>query len=444
MFNYINGYLLFPFLEKYTKRQITVKLNELRRFDRLAPAEQETLQRHYCYSMLMFCKANIPYYRDLFETAQFDIEKVRSDIRYLSDLPILTKNIIREQSGRLKLETAHHVRKTGGSTGQSVHFFYDNEGLDWTSAINIFALEMTGKRPYHRDCHISSELGLAPTLMRDRFLDGIKLFSQNRERLMISSFSNNDLDDLYDQLCRMKPFLLQGHPSTAYAIGLRALESGRDLKFRLSIFEPTGEMLTEKQVAVIEKAFHCKVVNRYGNAECGVIAHSKLADSFRRLQIFRRAFHLEPVDKGPLIVTNFTNFGFPLIRYDTGDIGSVDINSSGAYLRDIQGRVHDIVIIDSKEYPTHFIMDYLDHKVRGIREFQIHILEKAHPILNIVLESDSDRERVESLVLTYWPKGLKVEFKKFEDLETVGWRNKFRHVIDKRRPQNAQLTSDFV
>ena len=122
----------------------------------------------------------------------------------------------------------------------------------------------------------------------------------------------------------------------------------------------------------------------------------------------------------------------PLIRYNTGDIATVKEESNGRFIYSIQGRIHDIVNINGEEYATHYIMDYLDHKIRGVREFQIIILNEELPILNIVPENLNDVLRIESEVKARWPKGLSVKFINFSDLEKVGWREKFRHVIDRR------------
>ena len=176
------------------------------------------VQKDELYKLLLYCKTSIPYYQELFDKHAFDIEKVRNDIRAIEDLPIVTKEIIRENGSRMVSSAAIHPRKTGGSTGQTVYFHNDNSGLDWTTAINLRGYDMAGNFLHKRDCHISSELGIAPPPLKWRFLDWLKLFSQNRSRLMISSFSDADLEKTFKDLCSKRPFLLQGHPSSAYAI----------------------------------------------------------------------------------------------------------------------------------------------------------------------------------------------------------------------------------
>jgi len=435
LLRYFNGYVLFPVLEKLTKRKIKPKLDALRSFESLGLAEQKELQKNAIYDLAVFCKENIPYYSQLFLENSFDVEKLKVDINYIQKLPILTKEIIREKTGQLQFHGRGplHVRKTGGSTGQSVFFYYDNEGLDWTSAINLFAYEMAGKKPHHTDCHISAELELGNPPFKYKMMDYIKLSSQNRKRLMISSFTDIELEKKYRELKSRKPYLLQGHPSSLYAIA-SYVEKTKKKPVRLcTVFEPTGEMLTPKMVEVIEKYALCKVTNRYGNAEFGVIAHAAPKDHYSKLKVFQLAFYVEPCEQNNLIVTCLTNYGFPLLRYDTGDIGTVIEEGEQTFIKDIQGRIHDMVAINGDQYPSHYIMDFMDHQVRGIREFQIILKDESKfPVLSIVLENKDDHQRVLKAVTDRWPTGLEIVFIEFDELVRLGWRQKFRHLIDLR------------
>jgi len=436
MIRYFNGYVLFPALEKKAKRDIFSKQRELKRFEGLSLPEKREIQKNELYKILVYAKSTIPYYQDLFREYAFDIEKIKKDIHYIKDIPLLTKEIIKENGQRLISEAAIHPRKTGGSTGQSVFFYYDNAGLDWTSAINLQAYDMAGNHLYKKDCHISSELGIAPPPLKGKLLDWLKLFSQNRTRLMIRSFSEHDLEKTFKDLKSIHPYLLQGHPSSAYAIASYIKKKNLKKRKYCDVFEPSGEMLTDKMAAVIEKYLGAKVVNRYGNAEFGVMAHSKINDPYTKLKIFDRAFYIEEVNTSNLIVTNFTNYGMPLLRYDTGDIGTVMSEDDGNYIYDIQGRIHDTVFINGEDYATHYIMDYLDHKIRGVREFQIIVDGLSSPELHIVPESEDDIERIRAELQLRWPQGLEVKFIQYEELKKVGWRQKFRHIIDLRETNN--------
>lgn len=432
MIRFFNGLVLYPLLEKKSEKNFFSKVNELRKFEKLELQQQEEIRKKELIKLLEYCKANIPYYQEVFSSSGFDILNIEKDIKYIQKLPILTKEIIRERTSEIKAPTGVHIRKTGGSTGQSVFFYYDNYGLDWTSAINQFAYEMVGNTLVQKDCHISSELGISPLTGKAKFLDWLKLFAQNRKRLFITSFSDKDLEESFKNLKKIRPYLLQGHPSSAYAIAQYIKRKKLTGPKYVKIFEPSGEMLTEKMVKSIEKHLGAHVTNRYGNAEFGVMAHSERNSPFTKLKVFDRAFYMEECEESNLIVTSFTNYGMPLIRYNTGDIGTVKKESNGHYLYNIQGRIHDIVNIDGEDYATHYIMDYLDHKIKGIREFQIILENNQLPLINIVPEDINDIERIQREFIQRWPKGIDINFIAFSDLKTVGWRQKFRHIIDKR------------
>ena len=74
--------------------------------------------------------------------------------------PYLTKDIVREQGGRLLSERfvreKLHVRKTGGSTGPTTPIYYDDEALDWSAAVNLAAREWAGKSLGMKEVHLAS------------------------------------------------------------------------------------------------------------------------------------------------------------------------------------------------------------------------------------------------------------------------------------------------
>lgn len=430
---YINGYILFPLLEKKAQRLILPKQKELKSFSKLSLAQQEEIRKKSAHHLLSHCLQNVPYYRDIFQAQGFQVDSVLKDLKYIQDLPVLTKALVRENTERIRLPAAIHERKTGGSTGQSVFFYYDTEGLDWTAAINLEAYDMARSYRHRSDAHIGADLGFAEPEGRAKLLDSLKLAAQNRQRLPVHSFSDEDLMKSYLLLKKIRPYMLQGHPSSGYAIA----EFIKRKKFRkqkyCSVYEPSGEALNQKMVDSIEENLGCKVVNRYGNAEFGVVAHSRWKDPWTKLQVFNKAFFVEEVEDGPIIATSFTNYSFPLIRYDTGDVATVRNTNEGTFIENIKGRVHDIFKIDGVDFATHYIMDYLDHKIRGVREFQIVLEENQDPILKLVSERAEDQDRIAAELKAKWPKGLNIQFVQFEDFEKVGWQNKFRHLIDKRK-----------
>ena len=93
----VTSQILYPYAEYKIGRQILPKLRTLRQEAKLPFSKRKTLAQQRLASTLEAAGADVPYYRDLFRTARFDPVKVRNDVRYLNELPYLTKEILREQ-----------------------------------------------------------------------------------------------------------------------------------------------------------------------------------------------------------------------------------------------------------------------------------------------------------------------------------------------------------
>jgi phenylacetate-CoA ligase len=430
LLSHLNCFILYPVLEKLSKRQISSKLKILTQYENQHLKNKKNIQKENLKNLISYCHQNIPYYKELFSKTSFTADKVDKDLRYFFDLPILTKDLVRENTHLLKLPSAVHPRKTGGSTGESVFFYYDNPGLDWTSAIHLHSYSMAGLRRADKNLHICSELEITPPTKKAIYQDKIKQLALNRSTISIDSFTEEEFERVYIKLRKYKPQLVQCHPSTMYAISKYIRASKKIEKKLFEVFEPSGETVTQKIVNEITSVCGCTVANRYGNAEFGVMAHTIKNDPYTKLKVFDYAFLVEECNESNLIVTGLTNYGMPLLRYDTGDMGTVTNEDSGTFINNLSGRIHEIVKIQGKEYPSHYIMDFLDHKVKGVREFQIKLSTKEpNPCLNIVLEDPNDEQLVKELITHKWNDSIDVSFVNFEQLERKGWRQKFSHVV---------------
>jgi phenylacetate-CoA ligase len=431
----IISYLLYPLVEQQQQRQILPKLEIIRDFAQLSLEAREQANRQRLYEVVAAAAQSVPYYRDLFRSLGFEPERLRDDSRYLKDLPYLTKDIIREQGDRLlsdRLEKAQlHVRKTGGSTGPSANIYYDQEGLDWTAAANLFVLEWTGKKRYTKEAHLSSEF---PEQLprRDQLREAIKCLALNRVNITTASFEPDALSDILKQLRQARPYSIQGHPSTLYTLALHAKKQGFAWASRLfQVFESTGEVLELKQRQTIEQVFQCRVYNRYGNAEFGVVAHTEHPQS-ANLKILDYIVWPEAraTEDGlnEMVFTGLTNLAMPLIRYRTGDLGDLIQVDGEFHITNIVGRVHDLVTIGDRYYPTHYIQDLLD-RLGGIDEFQLEQVTPERCLLRLVLQPGADATGIHQRVSAWWGDNVAIETVAFDDLKRVGWRAKFRHLV---------------
>lgn len=428
-----SAYLAYPIAERLEHRSVNPKIVELRRHYNKPFAERLDISRQKLVETLLFCQHNVPYYKDLFTSLNFDPEQVSKDIRYLNDLPYLTKDIIREQGDRMLskplADVKHHVCKTGGSTGLSCTIFYDQEGADYSSAVTLFARECSGNTKRKTELHFACRF---PEASQPKWpsREDIKCFAMNRSNIFFDRIDDEGLENIWRTLKRRRPYMAHAHPSTIYALACyveRRYGGGKAFQ----VFESSGEMLEPYMRETIARALRCHVIDRYGLAELGVMAYE--VDGHKGgLQVFESEgwpeSRLTDGDSHELVFTGFRNRLMPLIRYATGDFAQVRQQDNGFFLTGVVGRIHDIVPINGVPHPTHHIQDMLDHRVGGIQEFQID-LRTSPPILRIVLEAHANAEETSAKINTVWPGAFTIEFVNHDAFVRVGQRAKFRHVV---------------
>jgi phenylacetate-CoA ligase len=430
---FISAFVAYPIAEKFEKREITPKLKELRAYYKKPFDERIEISKRRLLNILSFAGENVPYYKDLYKKHKFNPQKIQQDIHYLEKLPYLTKEIVREEKDRLLSkpfnEMQHYKVKTGGSTGPSCHFYYDQSAHDYSAAITLFARESIGKHKWIDAIHFACRFPNEPppkSLRREDF----KCFAMNRNNVFFDRLDNEGLEEILGSLKRRKPYLIHAHPSTIYALACYVESKGIKEHF-FDVFESSGEMLQAYMRNRIERVFQCKVINRYGLAEFGVIAYQLEAHN-ENMMILNSEGWLENsisnAKQNELVFTGFRNYLMPLIRYKTGDEAKIEKIQKDIYLKNIIGRIHDLVPINGVLYPTHHIMDILDHRVGGIQEFQIDMRSNP-PILRLALEPNISKEDINQKILKIWPQEFLLEFVEQLQFTRHGERSKFRHVV---------------
>lgn len=428
----VSAYLAYPVAERRERRIVRPKLAELQHHYRQSFEQRLVVAQNRLADTLLFAQQHVLYYRDLFTALQFNPEKVRKDTAYLQELPYLTKDIIREQGDRLLsrplADARHHACKTGGSTGVSTIIYYDQEGADYSAAVTLFARSRIGKKKYRSELHFACRFP-DPVVPEWPTREDWKCFAMNRSNIFFDRIDYAGLEEIWSKLKRRRPYLIHEHPSTIYALACyieRRYGSGKVFE----VFESSGELLQPYMREKIAKVLRCRVVDRYGLAELGVMAY-ELDGEQRGLQVLESEGwpeSREDADGHELVFTGFRNHLMPLIRYATGDRARVCQLSHGFVLTDVVGRIHDVVPINGVAHPTHHIMDMLDHRVGGIQEFQID-LRSSQPILRIVPEPQADPANISARLETFWPGAFVIEFVGHDALVRVGHRAKFRHVV---------------
>ena len=125
-----------------------------------------------------------------------------------------------------------------------------------------------------------------------------------------------------EELERFAPQVLWVYPSAV--INLLRLMERANLRLSVPVILASSELLSGRMHAELERFFHARVINYYGQAERACLAWSTRPDEFFFHPLYGKVElqMLTPSDPpaARIIGTGFWNTAMPLIRYDTGDL----------------------------------------------------------------------------------------------------------------------------
>lgn len=306
--------------------------------------------------------------------------------RDLSQLPLLTKGDVRAFGEQLR-STEHlcgsslHIRSTSGSTGTSVKVYVDDDAQQFQWACTLRSDSWTGWRLGELSAKVWGNpeylsrgwRGWLRNVLLERafYLDTLKM-----DKDAIARFTY--------QLRRRKPTLIFGHAHSLYLLAM-FVEAEGGIGYRPRGVLSSAMVLHDHERSKIEQVFGCKVTNRYGCEEVGLIACE--CEQHRGLHINSDNVYVEiirpdgtpcdPGEAGSVVVTDLHNRAMPIIRYKIGDtaVASDRLCPCGRGLpliESLAGREADYVYTASGEFVSGIsLTENFAVLVPGIRQLQI-------------------------------------------------------------------------
>ena len=172
-----------------------------------------------------------------------------------------------------------------------------------------------------------------------------------------SDLSPKHLEEMLQVILDKKPRIVFSYSSTLVELGkyiLSAYPNKKDREFSMKTILTGGEGISEENRLMLQNAFGCKVYRRYSDMELGILGQDMGDGGAYLLNWGSYYFEClkmnsdEPAEDGEvgrIVITDLFNLSFPMIRYDTGDLGVMSKNGGGRYpaLLEIHGRVRDCV-----------------------------------------------------------------------------------------------------
>lgn len=318
----------------------------------------EAIQLRRLQSTVERVFANVPFYREKFNAAKVSPADIRS-VEDLRRLPFTTKQDLRDNYpfGMFAVPMDHVVRihASSGTTGQPTVVGYTARDIKTWAELMARAL-MAGGADRGDIIHNAYGYGL--------FTGGLGVH-YGAEMLGASVIPVSG-GNTRRQVMIMKDFgptIITATPSYTLHLAEVAEEMGvsfKDLKFKYGIFG--AEPWSETMRAEIEKKLNIVAVDIYGLSEVmgpGVAIECKEAKS--GLHVFEDHFipeiinpdTLEPLpygETGELVFTTISKEAFPVIRYRTRDICSLNpepciCGRSHLRMSRVTGRSDDMLII---------------------------------------------------------------------------------------------------
>ena len=370
---------LFLAIQRASGADIHARLKELEESDYMPRADIRELQWRRLRDLVEHAYKNIPFYRRYWDQHGVILSQVQNFDDFKS-LPILTKKHVRENYNDL-LSPIHsgdalHHGKTSGSSGTPMRFLrtQDSKARFWAAQYRGYG--RFGIRPGDRQGRFYG----MPFEQAQSRKERLKDFVMNRKRLMgVFDLADHRLQDFAAQLNRFRPVYFNGY-STWLGRFAEFVANQPSIMYDwipLKGAVATSDILTNYHRGLIEKTFHCPVIDEYGGAEIGLIAiscpdhgfHTVPENTYLEQLVSEnsKASGTSGVSYGEVIVTDLHSHAMPFIRYQLGDLleqlkdPTVECTCGrpSELIGSVLGRTTHYIVTPAGELRSGWIFDYM-------------------------------------------------------------------------------------
>jgi phenylacetate-CoA ligase len=351
---FIAKHLVYFPVQRLRGQRVKDYLPEVRAVQFQSLDEINSLRDKKLRSVVNYAYANIPFYKERFDKSGVRPEEIKG-IGDLNRLPVLSKREILENEKALvnpNFQQKLYTRKTGGSTGMTLHFKREADALALNDAIMYRCYEWYGIDIGDRQVRFWG----VPVTQKLRWKEQRKDLILNRIRVSAFDISKTSCMKQYERIKKFKPAYFYGYTTAIYGFGLFMKDAGINLNdLNLKAVICTAEKKYPHHDQLFEEVFKCPVVDEYGSGENGIIAFQCKKGNMHMMSDHMCIEFLneenEPVKTGELgkiVITDLSSYASPLIRYDIADMGrpSEKACSCGVQLplmEIVEGRKEDFI-----------------------------------------------------------------------------------------------------
>ena len=324
---------------------------ELRRSEYWSAEQLSEFANARLRNLVTYAVRHVPYYRKLFARERMDPRDIQT-VNDLPKIPVLTREILRDQFEDLKSDEFERHRpilgQSGGSTGERRQFWLSQRAMDLELAAARRHYNSVGYRDGDRCAalYFPLEGELADRLFWDEWQARMRCLNT---RLL----SRERLHAMVGAAVSFRAEVLWAYPSHLELFVRYVQETGDD-RFRPRVIVTNAEVLYEHQREQARRVLGCDVFDWYGlgehvaaAAECDHHGYH-IPEEILAVEIVAGDREAPEGESGEIIGTSFENFAQPLIRYRTGDFAirrrdHCPCGRAHAMLREIGGRTQDVI-----------------------------------------------------------------------------------------------------
>jgi phenylacetate-CoA ligase len=323
--------------------------------------------------------------------------------------PVLNKNIIKQRFNDFLTNDpaypAYRTVVTSGSTGTPFSITQDRRKYQRNTADTIYFGELANYFLGHRLYYLKiwNKINQKSRLLQ---------FAQNIKPVDVLNLDDDHIAIILDQLQSdksTKSIIAYASVYEAMVSFIKNSEKKYDFSNIHSVIAMSERYEPDIQQAVNE-LFKVGSVSRYSNMENGILAQH-LPNEQDHYVLNQASYIFEILDfdvdepaknghSGRIVITDLYNFSLPLIRYDTGDVGSIyELSDSGMtriVMDHVEGRKMDIIYDTSGSMLSSYVITNNMWKYSEIDQYQF--IQKKADEYTFVLNTEKPFLREQELM----------------------------------------------
>lgn len=335
----------------------------------------------------------IPVYREKFEQSG----TTPDDYHCSEDLvkfPTLTKPELRlwmqhEWDDHPEKQDKLNILSTSGSSGTPLKMLYTQQEQACSDANWVRALSVAGYRPLRGKMYSFQTSHKGPNAKgRDSI---VQMFGLMRRKVVSEDGCVGDgIKDTIDDINEYKPDLICLRRNVLVRIATYAKQHNLYL-WKPKLYVPISEMVDDVTRKLLGEVFGDGIIDAYGVSEMGSFIYNfphkdfyYVANDIAVANVYNDANEL--ADDGRIVVTSLYKHTYPLINYETLDLGKSYVKDGIRYFTAIEGRMNDLVKHEGGADSSALMLMRIANHTVGLSQFRF--IEETYHDMKIQLVPD--------------------------------------------------------